>query len=83
MNGKQIKVLYFARLAEVIGKREETQMLESAVAGSEWLARLAQTYPDIAPVSRLKLAVNQHHVPHHTLIQPGDEVAVFEPVTGG
>lgn len=83
MNGKQIKVLYFGRLAEVIGKREETQVLESAMAGSEWLARLAQVYPDIAPVNRLKLAVNQHHVPHHTLIQPGDEVAVFEPVTGG
>jgi len=31
----------------------------------------------------LKLAVNQYHVAPDTLISPGDEVAVFEPVTGG
>ncbi|MGB6105467.1 MAG: MoaD/ThiS family protein [Pusillimonas sp.] len=83
MNGATIKVLYFAQVAELTRVREEQWPLAEAISGSDWLAGLARRYPQLAPISRLKLAVNQHHVPHNSLIQPGDEVAVFEPVTGG
>ncbi len=31
----------------------------------------------------VELAINQFHVAHDQLIQPGDELAIFEPVTGG
>jgi molybdopterin synthase sulfur carrier subunit len=78
-----IKVLYFAQIAELVQRREETWPLEHAVRGAEWLAALAGRYPQLGSVTRLKLAVNQYHVGHDSLIQPGDEVAVFEPVTGG
>lgn len=83
MNGMQIKVLYFAQIAELVGKREETLALDQAMTGADWLAFLAQRYPPLGSVKRLKLAVNQHHVGHDAMIRPGDEVAVFEPVTGG
>lgn len=78
-----IKVLYFAQVAELAGVREETQTLASPVSGAEWLSDLEIRHPQLAPTARLKLAINQQHAPHHRLIQPGDEVAVFEPVTGG
>lgn len=78
-----IKVLYFAQIAELIQCREENWPLDHAVRGDEWLAALAGRYPQLGSVARLKLAVNQNHVSHDSLIQPGDEVAVFEPVTGG
>ncbi|HUH60637.1 MAG TPA: MoaD/ThiS family protein [Candidimonas sp.] len=78
-----IKVLYFAHVAELTKHREEEWPLTDPISGSGWLAALEARYPQLAPVSRLKLAVNQYHVGHDSLIRPGDEVAVFEPVTGG
>ena len=82
-NPASITVLYFAQVAELTGRRQEACPLETPIKGTEWLAQLETRYPQLAPVNRLKLAVNQYHVPHDTLIKPGDEVAVFEPVTGG
>lgn len=82
-NTPSIKVLYFAQVAELAGLREETQTLAAAISGTEWLSELEIRHPQLAPTARLKLAINQQHAPHHMLIQPGDEVAVFEPVTGG
>lgn len=83
MSGTAIKVLYFAQVAELTGLRQETWPVQAPLSGSEWLAQLAARYPQLEPVQRLKLAVNQYHVGHDAAIQPGDEVAVFEPVTGG
>lgn len=78
-----INVLYFARIAELVGKRNESWPLNQPVSGSEWLQQLQVHYPALGSIAHLKLAVNQYHVPHSTIINPGDEVAVFEPVTGG
>lgn len=83
MNGTPLKVLYFARVAELTGQREESWPLAEAVTCEQWLKTLAQRYPQLEPTRRLKIAVNQQYAQAHTLIQPGDEVAVFEPVTGG
>ncbi len=82
-NGTTIKVLYFAQVAELTRMREEQWPLAGALTGADWLPQLESRYPQLAPVKRLKLAVNQYHVGHDRLIEPGDEVAVFEPVTGG
>lgn len=83
MNGTPLKVLYFARVAELTGQREEAWPLAEPTACEQWLQTLLQRYPQLAPARRLKIAVNQQYAQAHTLIQPGDEVAVFEPVTGG
>lgn len=78
-----IKVLYFAQVAEHMGCREESQALDAPVPVAQWLAALEARCPALAPATRLKLAINQHYTNHTATIQPGDEVAVFEPVTGG
>ncbi len=83
MSGATIEVLYFAQVAEHMGTRRETQALDGPVPASQWLAGLVARCPALAPAERLKLAVNQQHVDHEATIRPGDEVAVFEPVTGG
>lgn len=83
MNGTTIKVLYFAQVAELTKTREEQWPLAQALTGADWLAQLELRYPQLAPIKRLKLAVNQYHISHDSMIRPGDEVAVFEPVTGG
>ena len=84
MNGATINLLYFARIAELTGKRGETWALEApTTTGAQLLDALQAQYPQLAPVSRLKLAVNQTHAKSNVPIQAGDEVAVFESVTGG
>jgi sulfur-carrier protein len=79
-----IQLLYFARVAELTGRRAEAWPLPAdTITGSALLGSLEQRYPQLAPAARLKLAVNQTHVKPTATIRPGDEVAVFEPVTGG
>lgn len=83
MSGTTINLLYFARIAELVGKRNEAWPLAEPTTGVQLLAALETRYPDLAPASRLKLAINQTHAKANAPIAPGDEVAIFEPVTGG
>ena len=78
-----IRVLYFAQVAEHMGCREESQALDAAIPARQWLAALEARCPALAPASRLKLAINQEYAGGDAVIRPGDEVAVFEAVTGG
>lgn len=83
MSGTTINVLYFAQVAELTRVRQESWPVTGPISGADWLNQLEQRYPQLAPTRRLKLAVNQFHARADSMIQPGDEVAVFEPVTGG
>ena len=83
VTGTTINVLYFARVAELIGQREEAWPLTQPTTVAALLGQLETRYPALAPASNLKIAVNQYHAGHNHVIEPGDEVAVFEPVTGG
>ena len=75
-----IKVLYFASLRELIGTAETsvnvTEALEAAVI---W--RTANPTVDL-PSSSL-VAINQSYASLDSMVQPGDEIAFFPPVTGG
>jgi molybdopterin synthase sulfur carrier subunit len=83
VNGATINLLYFARVAELVGKRTETWPVQGESTGAQLLAALGERYPQLEPATRLKLAINQTHAKPTAPIRPGDEVAVFEPVTGG
>ncbi|SAI30763.1 molybdopterin converting factor [Bordetella ansorpii] len=83
MNGATVNLLYFARVAELIGKRSESWPISGATTGAQLLAELQQRYPQLGPSPRLRLAINQEHAKSTVPVQPGDEVAIFEPVTGG
>ncbi|MGB6241677.1 MAG: MoaD/ThiS family protein [Castellaniella sp.] len=83
MNGATIKVLYFAQVAEHLGIRQETQALDAPIQAGVWLDALATRCPALGAASSLKLAINQEHASRQDTIRPGDEIAVFNPVTGG
>lgn len=84
MSTATITVLYFAQVAEITKHRQEQWDLSTPTSVSQWLQQLVERYPTLAPMQdRLKVAINQYHVNHEATINPGDEVAVFEPVTGG
>ncbi len=78
-----INILYFARIAELTGKRTEQRALPAPVTVNAWLAQLHETYPALKDIGVLKVAVNKKHAQADTLIHDRDEVAIFEPVTGG
>jgi len=78
-----LTVLYFARVAALTGVREESWPLAQPTPARVWLQDVLARYPQLAPLARLHLAVNQEHRPHDCMLTPGDEVALFDPVTGG
>lgn len=84
MTTPSISVLYFAQIAELTAKRSENWSISAPLSVQAWLDQFIESYPHLAPFkTRLKVAINQYHVDHDAIIQPGDEVALFEPVTGG
>jgi sulfur-carrier protein len=85
---KQIRVLYFARLRERLGRSEDAFTVPAGVhdvAGLRaWLvARGAPWAQAFAEETRLRAAVDQRMARDDTPLTDGAEVAFFPPVTGG
>ncbi len=81
-----IQVLYFAWVRSGIGLDQETIETEATSLGAlveELRARSDKHSQTLADLSKLRLAVNQTFVDLDASIAPGDEVAIFPPMTGG
>ena len=83
-----MKLLYFAWLRTKIGvgSEEVTPPDDVADVGAliDWLASRGPGYADaLANRAQVRVAVNQDYVGGDHAIAPGDEVALFPPVTGG
>lgn len=83
-----MKVLYFAWLRSKIGVAQEEVAPPAEVRDVgglvEWLkARSPKHAEALANTTVVKVAVNQEYVPYDHPLSPGDEVALFPPVTGG
>lgn len=83
-----MKVLYFAWLRTRIGVAQEVvePPPEVTTVGAlvEWLKTRGPKHADaLANPKVVKVAVNQEYVPYDSPVGPGDEVALFPPVTGG
>jgi molybdopterin converting factor subunit 1 len=83
-----LSILYFAWLRERVGVSEETLTPPASVATVAdlvaWLASLDQRHAAAFKDRKtVRCAVNQEFADPSTILQPGDEVAFFPPVTGG
>jgi molybdopterin synthase sulfur carrier subunit len=83
-----LKLLYFARLREALGVPQEDVALPPEVADvaalMRWLASRGGAWQEeFAGCRPLRAAINQTLVANDQLLQDGDEVAFFPPVTGG
>ena len=88
MQDTAVTVLYFAWLRARTGISQESVAPPAAVitVGGliEWLkGRSAGHAHALADVATVRVAVNQEYVPLDHPVAPGDEVALFPPVTGG
>ena len=83
-----INVVYLARLREAFGiageRLEPLPGLATVGALREWLAARGDAWAsELAPARAVRIAVNHDLAGPDTPIRPGDEVALFPPVTGG
>ncbi len=75
----KITVKYFASLREQIGKAEELLTLSEATPITEvWKNVSGETKSE-----NILMAINMEYVKSDAIVEEGDEVAFFPPVTGG
>ena len=83
-----MKLLYFAWLRTKIGIGAEDVTPPAEVATVAdllgWLRERGPAYAEaLANPAVVKVAVNQEYAAPDRRLEPGDEVALFPPVTGG
>lgn len=77
-----VNVLFFGATADAVGSRElEVQVDESATAKSI-IDQLSKTHPTLAN-QKLLIAVNKEYAAADTILNDGDEIALFTAVSGG
>ena len=84
----KVRILYFARLRELLGPSAEQVTLPAEVntAGTllAWLRGRGDKWAEhLAEGRAFRIAVNQDMADADTPLQDGVEVAIFPPVTGG
>lgn len=74
-----ITIKYFASVRESVGRGEDRLAAADPISVAEvWRRAAARPVPP-----RLLAAVNQQHAGFEAMVNDGDEVAFFPPVTGG
>ena len=75
-----IKVRYFASLKESLGRSEDCKPYTGAISIRDlWLA----CAPGVPLTENILTAINMEYAELDTLVNDGDEVAFFPPITGG
>ena len=85
---KPLKLLYFSWLRSRRGVSEEELTpppeVTTVAALLDWLRALSPAHAAaLADLSVVRVAVNQDYARPGDPVRPGDEVALFPPVTGG
>ena len=83
-----VSLVYLARLREAFGKSSERAEVPTGVTSvaalRTWLAARGGVWAtELAPGRAVRIAVNHTLAQPDTTVRPGDEVAIFPPVTGG
>jgi len=79
-----MKVLFFAQCREAAGCEQGLVPADSALEQGEFWARLIAAYPALEPHRKTaRLARREVYLQGDELLQPGDEIAVIPPVSGG
>ncbi|XP_031953110.1 uncharacterized protein LOC116438353 [Corvus moneduloides] len=83
----QVSVLYFARSAELAGLRCETLSVPREITSLQLWEEIVKAHPRLAVIrDQVVFAVRQEYVllgDQLLVLQPGDEVAIIPPISGG
>ncbi len=82
-----MKILYFAKLKQLLGKNEDFIKVDKEVTVREIIEELKkineQNKKAFSDVKNLQYAINCEYVSLDTKVNDKDELALFPPVTGG
>jgi molybdopterin synthase sulfur carrier subunit len=82
-----MKILYFAWVRERMGRGEETieppDSVETVGDLLAWLKARDTIGAEALASPQIRVAVNQAFAQTAHRVKPGDEIAIFPPVTGG
>ncbi len=79
-----VKVLFFAHLKELSGVENDLMAISGPIQVVDLKRLLGERFPLISGrLANVLVAINQQYAADDDLIQPGDEVALFPPVSGG
>jgi molybdopterin converting factor subunit 1 len=80
----RVKVLFFGRLKEIVGRAEDSVDLAEGAQIEALFARYAAAHPELAHYrGSLVASCNQEFAAWSTRLFSGDEVAFLPPVSGG
>ena len=80
----QVRVLFFGRLKDIVGKSEENAELSEGARVEDLFARYGRNFPELARFrSSVVASVNQEFAEWRVQLSSGDEVAFLPPVSGG
>jgi molybdopterin converting factor subunit 1 len=82
-----VRLLFFGWVRERVGAGEGELALDAPAPLADVLDRVAALSPAhagaLAEREALRCALNQEVVAPEAIVRPGDELAIFPPVTGG
>ena len=80
----ELKILLFASLKERMGRNQILVQVNEGCNTADFLGSLFMQYPELKPFSSsLIVSINQNFAKPEQQIHPGDEIALFPPVSGG
>jgi molybdopterin converting factor subunit 1 len=79
------RVLLFAQLKEETGRSlVEVKAKSKSLTARSLVDRICRDYPRIEPFRRVvRVAANHEYVSGEAILNPGDEIALITPVSGG
>lgn len=77
-----LKLLFFGLCRELVGSGRLELTVADPSTVSDVLSEIKKQYPNLARPHLLN-AVNEKYVDDRTILQDGDEVAIFTAVSGG
>jgi len=80
----RVRVLFFGRLKDIVGKSEEDAELSEGARVEDLFERYGRNFPELAQFrSSVVASVNQEFSEWRAQLATGDEVAFLPPVSGG
>lgn len=79
----KVKVLYFAKLREMVGKSQEEIEISSPLTLSELYQKIQSNHGRLLDPSILAYAVNEEYVDASSVLRGGESVSFIPPVAGG
>jgi len=77
-----VRILFFGATADAASKRFVDLYFADAVTAAEAVESITNANPKLGH-HKLLFAINQKYLPAETLLQDGDELAIFTAVSGG